>query len=606
MEDQKNFLMAMVLSLGVLLFWAFFAKPSADQVREQAAIEQALEADPSLAPVIIDPIDREKLITTGVRIPIDTESLSGSFSVTGSRFDDLRLKNYDATLNPEDGTVIMFTPEGAEKSAYVFDNWVGANGGTGSSMAWSVKSGSALTETTPVVLEFAGEGYAIERTITVDDRYLITLDDKVTNTSSSEISLVRKGVSRQHGLPDDLTNFFILQEGPIAVVDDDDVKMKYKKLSKKKSFVAVGESGWAGLTDKYWLAAAIAPQGKPMSAKFNFRTINEQDVYEAGYELDPTTLTAGTTISSKGYIYGGAKDRGVLEGYEKDLGITQMDLAIDWGFLSILVRPMSGALTTFGKWLGNYGLGIMLLTLLIKIVLFPLFNKQYASQAKMKLVQPKVKKIQELYKGDRMKMQQEMMAIYKKEGVNPAAGCLPVIPTIFVFFALYKSVFINIDLRHEPFFGWIRDLSAKDPLSILNGFGIFPWPPVPIEFLAFFAIGPLAIMYAVSMAMMYSLTPPAGDPTQAKIFKMMPWIFMFILAPFATGLLVYWVWNNILSFLQQYYITRKFKVDTPVDKFFRKIRGIPEPVTDDPDVEIIEPEKPANKKTGKDKPTKKK
>lgn len=607
MEDQKNFVTAMILSLFVLIgYWFFFGKPMAEQAREQATIEQATQNDQDLAPVVIAPKDRDELITAGVRIPIDTESLSGSFSVTGSRFDDLRLKKYDATLNPADGTVIMFTPEGAEKSAYVFDNWVGAGGGTGANMAWSVKSGNRLTETTPVVLEFAGDAYAIERTISVDDRYLITLDDKVTNTSNSEISLVRKGTSRQHGLPDDLTNFFILQEGPIAVVDDGDVKMKYKKLSKKKALVATGESGWAGLTDKYWLAAAIAPQGKQMSAKFNFRTVNEQDVYEAGYELDPTTLTPGTTISSKGYIYGGAKDRDVLEGYEKDLGISQMDLAIDWGFLSILVRPISAGLTLFGKMLGNYGLGIMLLTLLIKIVLFPLFNKQYASQAKMKLVQPKVKKIQELYKGDRMKTQQEMMAIYKKEGVNPAAGCLPIIPTIFVFFALYKAVFINIDLRHEPFFGWIRDLSAKDPLSILNGFGIFPWPPVPVEFLSFFAIGPLAIMYAVSMAAMYSLTPPAGDPTQAKIFKMMPWIFMFILAPFATGLLVYWVWNNVLSFFQQYYITRKFKVDTPVDKFFRKIRGIAEPVTDGPEVEIIEPEKPAPRKPPKKNPKKKK
>lgn len=596
MEDQKNFVMAMVLSLFVLLFWAFFAKPNADELREQAAIEQAVEKDPSLAPVITAPKDRDELVATGVRIPIETESLSGSFSVTGSRFDDLRLKKYQATLEPDSGTVIMFTPEGAEKSAYVYDNWTRTVGSTGANMAWTVKSGSRLTETTPIVLEFSDDAYAIERTISVDDRYLFTLDDKITNTSNSEITLVRKGMSRQHGLPDDLTNFFILQEGPIAVVDNDDVKMKYKKLAKKKALVETGESGWAGLTDKYWLAAAIAPQGKQMSAKFNFRTINEQDVYEAGYELAPTTLTPGATINSKGYIYGGAKDRGVLEGYEKDLGISQMDLAIDWGFLSILVRPMSGALTLFGKWLGNYGLGIMLLTLIIKIVLFPLFNKQYASQAKMKLVQPKVKKVQEVYKGDRMKMQQEMMAIYKKEGVNPAAGCLPIIPTIFVFFALYKSVFINIDLRHEPFFGWIRDLSAKDPLSILNGFGALPWDPVPIGFLAFFAIGPLAIMYAVSMAMMYSLTPPAGDPTQAKIFKMMPWIFMFILAPFATGLLVYWVWNNILSFFQQYYITRKFKVDTPVDKFFRKIRGIEEPLADGPDVEIIPPEKKSPKK----------
>ena len=260
-----------------------------------------------------------------------------------------------------------------------------------------------------------------------------------------------------------------------------------------------------------------------------------------------------------------------------------MTNSIGWGKLKILVKPITWALSKLGQMFGNYGLGILALTLIIKLLMFPLFNKQYASQAKMKKVQPKLKKIQERYKDDRLKLQQEMMGLYKKEGVNPAAGCLPIIPTIFVFFSLYKAVLIDIDLRHEPFFGYIKDLSAKDPLSVLNGFGVLPWEAIPAPFLSFFAIGPLAILYGISMSLIYTLTPTptagAGEQAQmmAKMMKFMPWLFMFILAPFAAGLLVYWVWNNILSFAQQYYITRKFKVDTPVDKFWRKLTGKPEP-----------------------------
>ena len=360
--------------------------------------------------------------------------------------------------------------------------------------------------------------------------------------------------------------------------------MKYKGLSKKGSYRETGESGWVGLTDKYWLLGSIAPQGKAMTADYTYRTIKDQEVYEVSYGLNPVTLTAGTTIESVGHIYVGAKERTLLKSYEKDLGIAQMERAIDWGFLGLIVKPISWSLSKLGQLLGNYGLGILALTLVIKILLFPLFNKQYEMQAKMKKLQPKLKKIQELYKDDRMRLQQEMMGMYKKEGANPAAGCLPLIPTIFVFFALYKSVFINIDLRHQPFFGWIKDLSAKDPLSILNGFGAFPWDAIPLPFLSFFAIGPLALMYGVSMASIYTLTPQnpgAGEQAEmmAKMMKIMPWLFMFILAPFAAGLLLYWVWNNVLSFAQQYYITRKFKVDTPVDAFFRKITGKNKPST---------------------------
>ncbi len=586
MEDQKNFILALVLSGMVMMgYWFFFAKPLAEEAQINAQFEKAqaeAQAKLELVPeAAIKPVlPRGTIATPGQRIKIETPSLYGSFLVEGMRFDDIHLKNYKQTIKKGSDNLILLSPEGTDHAAYIFDNWTRVNDRLGANTLWAVVSGTILTPQSPVVLSHEGEGFRVERTVTVDDRYLITLDDVVTNTSGSEIALMRKGVSRQHGLPDDLTNFFILQEGPIAIVDGKLWDMKYKKLSKERVATKVGESGWVGLTDKYWLSAAVAPQGKPMTADYRFTTINDTEVYEAAYTLDPMTLTAGTTIESKGFIFAGAKDRDVLLNYQTDadINIKEFERAIDWGFLRILTRPMTAVLSWLGNSIGNFGLGIMVLTLVLKLFMFPLFNKQYESQAKMKKVQPKLKKIQEIYKGDRSKLQQEMMKLYKTEGVNPAAGCLPIIPTIFIFFALYKTVLINVELRHAPFFGWITDLSARDPLSILNGFGIFPWPAIPVEFLSFFAIGPLAILYGVTMAAMYTLTPQVGaDPMQQKIFKFMPWIFMFILAPFAMGLLVYWVWNNVLSFIQQYYITRKFKVDTPVDKFFRKITGRPEP-----------------------------
>ena len=597
MDEQKNFLTAMVLSGLILLgYWYFYLIPTQEAAKANVEAEQVrVEAEQQAsvqAPVIEEIISREAaLADNGIdRIQISTPSFKGSFRVKGSRFDDIELKNYKATLEADSGNVILLTPENADKAAYVFDNWVTAEGGSGADTHWIVTSGKTLTPDAPVKMVHEAKGFSVERTVTVDDRYLITLSDKVTNTSGGEINLIRKGASRQHGLPDDLTNFFILQEGPVAIVDGKLEKMKYKKLSKKRKAVFAGESGWAGLTDKYWLQATVPPQATQVETGFDFKIINNRGVYETNYATAETTLTAGASINSVGYVFAGAKDRETLLSYQNDIGISEMERAIDWGALRLLTRPMTQALSFLGHKLGNFGIGIMVLTLILKIFMFPLFNKQYASQAKMKKVQPKLKKIQTMYKDDRAKLQKEMMALYKKEGVNPMAGCLPIIPTIFIFFALYKSVFINVDMRHAPFFGWIQDLSAKDPLSILNGFGALPWGPEPFG-LALLAIGPLALLYGITMALMQTLTPMPGAGAappkegdapdmmamQGKIFKWMPWFFMFILAPFATGLLVYWVWNNILSFAQQYYITRKFKVDTPIDKFFRKITGKPEP-----------------------------
>jgi len=608
MDEQKNFLTAMVLSGLILVgYWYFYLAPTQKAAQlniaqEQARAEALLPAQsvPEVAPLITRD---EALADNGIaRVKIDTPSLKGSFRVKGSRFDDIELKNYKATLDEDSGNVVLLTPENADKAAYVFDNWVLSDGGgSGADTAWVVTSGETLTVDAPITMVHTGAGFTVERSVSVDDRYLVTLTDRVINTSGREISLIRKGASRQHGLPDDFEkrNDFILHQGALSIVDKRLHKKKYAKLAKAGLEAHQGSGIWSGLTSKYWLQAAISPQSERATSKFSYEYRNQRDVYEAGYDTAPVTLTAGSSIDSVGHIFVGAKDRELLVSYEKDRGISEIERAIDYGRLRLLSRPMTIALSYFGVAIGNFGLGIMALTFILKALMFPLYNKQYASQAKMKKVQPKLKKIQALYKDDRVKLQQEMMGLYKKEGVNPMAGCLPIIPTIFIFFALYKTVFINVDMRHAPFFGWIKDLSAMDPLSILNGFSLFPWANVPYEnvpllgsVMGFLALGPLALLYGITFAMMQTLTvmpgagaaPPqpgdAPDPMamQAKIFKWMPWIFMFVIKSFAAGLLVYWVWSNILTFIQQYVITRKFKVDTPIDKFFRKITGKPDPV----------------------------
>ncbi len=603
MDDQKNLITFLLLSMMIFLIWGMFGSNKADQIREQAEVDQKFEQEQQAQennpdkPVELKP--RAELINAGQRITIDTPSLEGSFLVQGSRFDNISLKKYKKTLDKDSGNVVLLTPEGAEQAAYIYDNWVKEDGGTGANAPWALISGDVLSPDSNIVMRHTGEGFTVDRTVSVDDRYLITLKDVVTNTSSGEINLVRKGLARQHGIPkgdgDARDISFILHQGAIAIVDKEQVQLPYKKFEDRREVTHVGQGGWAGLTDKYWLSAAIAPQEKNITAKFKYRNVNDSVIFESGYATEAFTLTPGASINSIGHIFAGAKDRKTLRKYERTVkndndqivfkGIAQMERAIDWGRLRLLTRPFNAAISWFHSLVGNYGVAIILLTTLIKLVLFPMFNKQYASQAKMKKVAPKQKQLQERYKDDRVKLQQEVMKLYRSEGVNPMAGCLPIIPTIFIFFALYKTVFINVELRHAPFFGWIQDLSARDPLSMLNGFGILPWnsmSEVPIA--SFFAIGPLAILYGITMAMTFSMStaqaPTAGEGAanemmqmQMKIFKWMPWIFMFVLAPFAAGLLIYWVWNNILSVAQQYYITRKYNVETGFDRFLARLRG---------------------------------
>ena len=589
MEDQKNFILAMVLSMLVLIgYYQFFGKPMAEEARRQAEFEQEMAEEALATPVQPAAVET---IAESLRIPVRTPAMEGSFQLRGFRFDDLKLLDYDATLEDGSPNVALLVPEGGDFASYVTDNWVPVDGGSGLRNEWQLVSGETVTPDSAVVVRLEGEGFRVDRTVSVADRYLLEVSDVVTNTSGESINLERKGAARQHGLPDGLINFMLLQEGPIAVVDGRLTDMKYGKLAKERQMVETGAPGWAGLTDKYWLQAAVAPREAPMTAEFQYSFINNEDVYEAGYTTQPLTLTAGASVTSVGHLFTGAKERALLERLEDEYAIDELNRAIDWGTLRILVKPMTTVLNWLGGVIGNFGLAIMALTLLIKVVLFPVFNKQYTSMAKMRKVAPELTRLRERYSApeDRMQLQQEMMALYKKEGVNPLSGCLPIIPTIFVFFALYKTILIDVELRHAPFFGWIRDLSAQDPLSVLNGFGLLPWGPEPLG-LAFLAIGPLALMYGASFALMQTLQTPGGDPMQRKIFAFLPWVFMFIIAPFAAGLLVYWVWNNILGFLQSYYINKKYGTEIPLETFFAKLFGRAKTVGGE-GVEVLPPEK---------------
>ena len=599
MEDQKNFALAMALSVLLLVvYYMFFAGPQIEAAQEQAAIEAQIAESGYESPEV--PVATP---AASVRIPIDTSSVEGSFELRGFRFDDIKLRDYDATLEEDSLPVTLLTPGEAagDYSAYMQDNWAVVDGGKGVDTDWQLVSGDTLTDSTPIQLRYEGEGFTVDRTVAASDRFLFTVSDRVTNTSGANIDLVRHGLSRQIGLPEDLTNFFILHEGPISVVDDRLFDMKYGKIEKELREARTGDAGWVGLTDKYWLAAAIAPQGATgtanMTAEFEYLELNGAPVYDASYETTPLVLTPGTTVESRGYLFTGAKERDLLERLESDYDIPELNRAIDWGTLRILVKPMTTGLNWLGQTLGNYGVAIIVFTLIIKLLLFPLFNKQYRSMARMKKVAPELKRMRERYSDEngqltpenRLALQQEMMKLYKTEGVNPLSGCLPIIPTIFIFFALYKTVLIDTELRHAPFMGYIQDLSARESVNILNLFGILPFEAPTTGIIAFLAIGPLALLYGATFSMMQTLQTPQGDPMQRKIFMALPWVFMFILAPFAAGLLLYWVANNVFSFLQSYIIYKRMGVDIPLEEWIATKLGRRKALPDG--VDVIPPEK---------------
>jgi YidC/Oxa1 family membrane protein insertase len=577
-DHQKNLLLAIVLSVGVLLAWQmFYAGPKLkeEQERRQRVQQEQTQAKPSgaptatpgeapqvAAPAALGPAEsqnREAVLRSSaqLRVPINTPSLQGSIALQGGRIDDVVLLRYRETVAPQSPNVVLFSPSGAPAPYYAEYGWVPGPGVAqpmpSHDTLWRLEKGSVLTPSAPVTLVWDnGQGLIFRRTVAADDNYLLTVTDTVENRSGAEVSLYPYVLISRHGLPQ-TQGFYILHEGPIGVMGDEGLKeLHYADLLKdggSKTFKNTG--GWIGITDKYWAAALIPDQKVAYTA--GFRGIKgSKDRFQTDLLLSPMTIAPGALATTTSNLFAGAKQVTLIEAYKEQLGAKQFDLLIDWGWFYFITKPLFKLLHWLSQLLGNYGLAILATTVLVKLAFFPLANKSYESMAKMKKLQPEMEKIRERFKDDRAKQQQELMALYKNQQINPMSGCLPILLQIPVFFALYKVLFVTIDMRHAPFFGWIKDLSAPDPTSLFNLFGLLPYQ-VP-EFLL---IGAWPLIMGATMWFQMQLNPQQPDPLQQKIFNWMPVIFTFMLASFPSGLVIYWAWNNVLSLLQQYAIMRK-------------------------------------------------
>ncbi|MEO0400725.1 MAG: membrane protein insertase YidC [Pseudomonadota bacterium] len=591
---DRNTILAFALAAAVLIGWEFLVagpQREAYEAARKAAAEEAATAAETAAPAevggnaaptsgfapqaaksagglapsaaandavltIDDALDRAP-----GRLPIDTPELVGSINLAGGRIDDLKLKNYRETLDPDSPQIRFLSPVESDHGHYIEQGWA-VGGDVGVGVLWSAPENAQLTTTSPVTLTRTVGDLTFSRTISVDDKFMFAVTDVVRNAGAEPAVIIPWANVIQRGIPEDFRDFLILHEGPMTVVDGDKFERKYKKA--RKSVVdQSGSEGWVGITNKYWLAAVIPPQGRGFEAEINNLGTLDAPIFQAGYTIEAMTVPAGGEASLSTHMFGGAKRVDVLQAYEKPvdsggLGVRDFDKAVDWGNFFVLTRPIFYTLNFFGDLTGNFGVAILLLTLVIKALLFPLANKAYESMSKMKKLQPKIEEMKGRFGDDKMKMQQEMMALYQKEKLNPLAGCLPILIQMPIFYALYKTLFVTIELRHEPFIGWIKDLSAPDPTSVFNLFGLLPYDPMALPLLgAFLGIGVLPLLMGVSMWFQMKLNPPATDPIQQQIFTLMPIMFTFLFAGFAAGLVLYWFWNTALSILQQWYIMKR-------------------------------------------------
>jgi len=584
-ENNRNFILAILLSIGVLFAWQTFflpepeeqapgTKPAEQQQREQQVElgppqPQGEEAKPSGD--MPQPgggtasLTREQALAQSPRIDIDTPSLKGSIALKGGRIDDLILKDYRVTVEPTSPQVVLLSPPDSPHAYYTESGFVGgADGDLGLPTAdtlWTAASGGPLTPSSPVILTYDnGKGLQFTRTISIDDKYMFTVDDEVKNSGTEPVALYPYASVRRNETPD-VRGYYILHEGLIGVVDDGLKEIKYASaLDQEKPEEFKSESGWLGITDKYWAAVVIPEQGKAFNARFIGLKSNGRDLFQTDYAMTaPLTIAPGQTGETQGRVFAGAKEVNVVDGYAATYEIPRFDRLIDWGWFYFLTKPLFFALDYFYKLVGNFGVAILIVTVLIKLILFPLANKSYVAMSRMKKLAPEMQRIKERYADDRMRQQQAMMELYKKEKVNPASGCLPILVQIPIFFALYKVLFITIEMRHAPFFGWIKDLSAPDPTSVFNLFGLIPWD-VP----AFLMIGVWPIIMGITMWVQMKLNPAPPDPVQQKLFTWMPVFFTFLLASFPAGLVIYWAWNNFLSVIQQSVIMARQGVEIPL------------------------------------------
>lgn len=577
MEDIKNLLLAVGLSLLVFyLYEAFYAAP----LRDKTAVDLTAhtEATPSintdLSSVELAPPEEASLSSTVLlkdeqhseHVAIDSPRLKGGIALKGAQIDQIVFKDYFDTVGPGAKNIELFHPD-ASKDTYTAEfGWRGlANGQISfpdANTLWRVEQGTKLTAQTPVTLVWDnGQGLIFRQTYSIDENFLIAVEQTVKNTSGQSVVLAPYGRILRLDTPKTL-GFMILHEGPLGVFENKLTEIDYDELVEagKQEFKSIG--GWLGFTDKYWLAALIPDQTLSVRSRFVHQNVQGREAYQANYVAQEMSIDLGAEARYTARLFAGAKEVSLLDAYEESDGIPLFSRAIDWGWFYFLTRPIFYFLHLFYGWVGNFGVAILLLTVIIKAILYPLADKSYRAMSRMKKLQPMMKDIQERYKNDRLKQQQEMMALYQREKVNPAAGCLPILVQIPVFFALYKVLFITIEMRQAPFYGWIKDLSAPDPLTFITAFGLISWD-VP-SYLSWLAVGIWPILMGLTMWLQMKLNPQSPDPIQSKIFAFMPVLFTFILASFPVGLVIYWTWNNILSIVQQWIIMKREGVSITV------------------------------------------
>jgi len=601
-SDNRNVILAVVLSMIVLFGWQFFiAGPQLEQAQRQAEIaaQQRAEAEQLAVPstnadgTAVAPAsgtdtpraftDRATAVAASERVTISTADLEGSINLTGARIDDLLLKQYRETVDPDSPIIALLKPAGLPDAYFIEQGWAAAAGSAvtlpTSQSIWTVEGdNTTLTADTPVTLRFDnGEGLTFRRTFAIDDYYLFTVTQAVENTGAGDVALFPYSRVIRHGNPQ-VQNFFIQHEGPIGVLGSNNyVARKYGDLQNERQVDFSSTTGWLGMADKYWATAVLPEAGTSINARFAYSQSNGTNVYQTNYvETQPVMVPAGGTVSHQAYVFAGAKEDRVIASYQESYGFDRLELLIDWGWFHFLTKPMHWALVNLYALLGNFGLAVLAVTVIIKALFFPLANRSYASMAAMRRVQPEMKAIQERLKDDRAAQQQAMMELYKKEKINPLSGCWPILIQIPVFFALYTVIFISLEMRHAPFFGWIQDLAAPDPTNIFTLFGLIPWDPTALPLLgSFLHLGIWPVIMGITMWVQMRLNPPPPDPTQAMIFNWMPVIFTFMLGTFPAGLVIYWAWNNTLSIAQQWFIMKRHGVEVNLlgnimDTFRRK------------------------------------
>ena len=553
--EQRNLLLAVTLSIAILLGFQFFFPPPKPVIPPPSA---AMPVAPMPASGTLIPATAAPQTIEAPRISIETARLIGSINLAGARFDDLSLRDYHETLSPASPDIRLLTKEESAKPYFAQQGWIPNDPAVkvpGPSTIWQAPRGAALTTLTPVTLTWDnGSGLRFTREISIDQNFMFSIKDTVENHGHVPVTLMPYALVSRAG-PIVTGGNWISYEGPIGGFDGGAKEVKYKDITAEEPVTQDSHGGWVGFTDKYWLTA-VAPQSQalPITGRFTRSDASDAAKYQVDWLGAGVTIVPGSSGSSASYLFAGAKEVKLIDGYAQNLGLLHFDTAVDWGWFYFLTKPIFYLLDAINQHVGNFGIAILLLTVIVKILFFPLANRAYENMFKMKQIQPEIAKLKEKFNDDKLRLNQEMMALNKKAGVNPLLGCLPILLQIPVFFSLYKVLFVTIEMRHAPFFGWIHDLSAPDPTSLFNLFGLIPWTPPHA-----LAIGIWPAIYCATMYVQQKMQPPMPDPAQQRMMLMMPIMFTFMMGSFPAGLVIYWSWNNTLTICQQWFITRRMK-----------------------------------------------